>query len=73
MKLEEATHFSCDGCGKIKLTKYANKAKVAYSIHNSDTQKGFYYRPFWVMLCTECFEGGVEKEESKDDRDNNSE
>jgi len=74
MKLEDdCTHFNCGGCGSVKLVKEIHKAKVARNIYDSDTQKKFYYRPYWVMLCTDCFEGNAKKEENKNDGNNNSE
>jgi len=73
MKLEDdCTHFNCSGCNGIKLVEEIHKAKVARNIYDSDTQKQFYYRPYWVMLCTDCFEGNNKKEEKRDDGNNNS-
>jgi hypothetical protein len=66
------THFNCDGCNGVKLVSDVHKAKVARNVYDSDTQKKFQYRPYWVMLCTDCFEGREKKEEKKNDGDNNS-
>jgi hypothetical protein len=69
---DDCTHFNCAGCNGIKLVKDIHKAKVARNVYDSDTQKQFYYQPYWVMLCTDCFEGNNKKEEKKDDGNNNS-
>lgn len=67
---DNSTHFSCEGCGKIRLVDSGHITKVAFSVCDSSTQKEFSYRPYWVMLCNKCFRG---KEEKKDDGDNNTE
>ena len=70
---DDCTHFKCDGCNRVKPVNDVHKAKVARNIYDKSTQNKFYYRPFWVMLCTECFEGKEKKEEKKSDGNNNSE
>lgn len=66
---DDSTHFNCEGCGKIKLVENRHITKVAFSVCDGSVQKGFPYRPYWVMLCNKCFRGGEEK---KDDGDNNT-
>ncbi len=71
MKLKgDSTHFSCEGCGKIRLVEEGHITKVAFSLCNINTQDKFSQRPFWVMLCAKCFE--CKEEEKKDDIDNNT-
>lgn len=65
MKLEDdTTHFCCIGCDKVKLVEKGHVTKIAYSVCDRDTQKKFFYRPHWVMLCDKCFKG---EGENKDD------
>ena len=70
---DDCTHFNCAGCGGVKLVKEVHKAKVARNIYDRSTQDRFLYRPYWVMLCKNCFEGLDTKGENKDDGNNNSE
>ena len=62
MNLEDGTtHFQCAGCEDIKLVGDGHITKVAHNVFDTDSQKKFVYRPFWVMLCDECFRGEKEK------------
>ena len=65
---DDSTHFSCAGCGKIKLVENGHITKVAFSVCDGSTQNVFSYRPYWVMLCNKCLRGGKDKE---NDSDNN--
>ena len=67
------THFQCAGCSDIKLIKDMNVSKIAYNIYDHDTQNKFYYRPYYVMLCNDCFKDTEKKDKEKDNaRDSNS-
>ncbi len=62
---DDVTHFSCEGCNKLKLVEEVHKARVAYSVFNNVSQDKFIYRPYWIMLCNKCFE--CKEEDKKDD------
>lgn len=65
MRLKDGTtHFQCAGCDNIKLVDEGHIIKVAHNVFDTDSQKKFVYRPFWVMLCDKCFKG---EGENKDD------
>jgi hypothetical protein len=65
MRLEDGTtHFQCAGCNNIRLVDEGHIIKVAYNMFDTDSQKRFFYRPHWVMLCDKCFKG---EGENKDD------